>query len=67
MNKGKSFPKISKLTERDDAYHFQFDFPQLLSADETANWRDYWRDYKSLGNGKEISAVPFRTEKEIYL
>ena len=63
MNNGKSFPKVSKLTERDDAYHFQFDFPQLLSADETANWRDY----KSLGNGKEISAVPFRTEKEVYL
>ena len=47
MNNGKSFPKNSKPTERDDAFHFQFDFPQLLSADERLQTRKF---KKWLGN-----------------
>ena len=31
---GKGFSKISKPTERNGAYHLQFDFPSLFSADE---------------------------------
>ena len=30
---GKGFSKISKPTERNGAYHLQFDFPSLFSAD----------------------------------
>ena len=47
MNNGKSFPKNSKPTEGDDAFHFQFDFPQLLSADERLQTRKF---KKWLGN-----------------
>ena len=31
---GKGFSKITKPTERNGAYHLQFDFPSLFSADE---------------------------------
>ena len=31
---GKGFSKISKPTERNGAYHLQFDSPSLFSADE---------------------------------
>ena len=31
---GKRFSKITKPTERNGAYHLQFDFPSLFSADE---------------------------------
>ena len=60
LNNGKSFSKISKPTERNGAYHLHFDFPYCFRL---------MRDWKleSLANGKEISAVPFRTEKEEYL
>ena len=54
---GKGFSKITKPTERNGAYHLQFDFPSLFSADERL-------ETGSFANGKEISAVPFRTEKE---
>ena len=52
--------KITKPTERNGAYHLQFDFPSLFSADERL-------ETESFANGKEIFAVPFRTEKEEYL
>ena len=57
---GKGFSKITKPTERNGAYHLQFDFPSLFSADERLETGKF-------ANGKEISAVPFRTEKEEYL
>ena len=61
LNNGKGFFKISKPTERDAAYHLKFDFPY--------NCFRLMRDWKlkNLANGKDISAVPFRTEKEDYL
>ena len=31
---GKGFSKITKPTERNGAYHLQFEFPSLFSADE---------------------------------
>ena len=34
LNNGKGFSKIAKPTERNGAYHLQFDFPSLFSADE---------------------------------
>ena len=51
------FFQISKPTERDGAYHLKFGFLISFSVDERLE----------LGNraiGKEISDVPFRTEKE---
>ena len=53
MNNGKGFAKISKPTERNGAYHLQFDFPHLFSADERL-------ETGKLANGKEI---PFRRKK----
>ena len=35
LNNGKGFSKITKPTERNGAYHLQFDFPSLFSADES--------------------------------
>ena len=54
LHNGKGFFKISKPTERNGAYHLHSDFRLM-------------RDWKleSLANGKEISAVPFWTEKRI--
>ena len=60
LNNGKGFSKISKPTERNGAYHLQFDFPLLFQL--MREWK-----LESLANRKEISAVPFRTEKEEYL
>ena len=56
LNNGKGFSKISKPTERNGASIFRNCFRPM-------------RDWKleSLANGKEISVVPFRTEKEEYL
>ena len=34
LNNGKGFSKIAKPTERNGAYHLQFDFSSLFSADE---------------------------------
>ena len=34
LNNGKGFFKINKPTEQNGAYHLQFDFPELFSADE---------------------------------
>ena len=54
---GKAFSKISKPTERDGAYHLKFGFLLLFSVDERLELRNR-------ANGKEISDVPFRTEKK---
>ena len=55
LNNAKSFSKIRKPVQRDGAYHLE-----LFSADE--RWK-----VENLANGKEISTVPFRTQKEDYL
>ena len=60
MINGKGFSKISKPTERDGAYHLKFGFLLLFSVDERL-------ELGNRENGKEISDVPFRTEKEDYL
>ena len=60
MNNGKRFSKLSKPTERDGAYHLKFGFLLLFSANRRLELRNN-------ANGKEISDVPFRTEKEDYL
>ena len=57
---GKGFSKISKPAERDDAYHLKFGFLLLFSVDERL-------ELGNRANGKEISDVPFRMEKEDYL
>ena len=56
LNNGSSFSKVSKPTEQNGAYHFPNCFRLM-------------RDWKleSSANGKEISAVPLRTESEDYL
>ena len=51
----KVFFKISKPVQRDGDYHLE-----LFSADE--RWK-----VENLANGKEISTVPFGTQKEDYL
>ena len=60
LNNGKGFSKISKPTEQ-----------KALTICTSISRNCFWlmRDWKleSLANGKEISAVPFRTEKEEYL
>ena len=50
LKNGKGFSKISKLTERDGAYHLKFDFPYKYFR--------LMRDWKleNLANGKEICA-----------
>ena len=60
LDNGKGFSKIGQPTGRNGAYHLHFDFP---------NCSRLMRDWKleSLANGKGISAVPFRAEKEEYL
>ena len=57
---GKGFSKISKPTERDCTYHLKFGFLLLFSFDERL-------ELGNRANGKEISDVPFRTQKEDYL
>ena len=37
---GKGFSKISKPTERNSAYHLQFDFPADERLRETENWKE---------------------------
>jgi len=59
LNNGKGFSKISKPTEL-GAYHSKFGFLFLFSIDERLELRNH-------AIGKEISEVPFRTEKEDYL
>ena len=51
---------VSKSTERDGAHHLYFGFVLLFSVDERL-------ELGNRANGKEISDVPFRTEKEEYL
>ena len=54
------FPKSGIQPEQNGAYHLHFDFPNCFRL---------MRDWKleSLVNGKEISAIPFRTDKEEYM
>ena len=59
LNNGKGFSKISKSTERDGAYHLQFDFPLLFSAAER-------QELENEANGAGITPVPFRTEKKYF-
>ena len=54
---GKEFSKIREPAERGSAYHLKFGFLLLFSVDER-------QELGSRANGKEISDVPFRTEKE---
>ena len=56
----RDFPKSEKPTEWDYAYHFKFGFLLLFSVDKRLEQRNR-------AIGKEISDVPFRTEKEEYL
>ena len=63
LNNGKGFSKISKPTERNGAYHLHV--CTLISRNCFRLMRD-WKQ-ESLANGKEIFAIPFRTEKEEYL
>ena len=39
---GKGFSKITKPTERNGAYHLQFDFPSLFSAGRDKTWGNLW-------------------------
>ena len=57
MNNGKGFSKISKPTKGDGAYHFVARFPVIV-------FRDVRLELGNRVNGKEISDVPFRTEKK---
>lgn len=62
LNDGKGFSKMSKPSEQDGAHHLQFPVT-VFSWWETGN-----REIQQMvANGEEISAVPFRTEKEDYL
>ena len=40
---GKGFSKITKPTERNGAYHLQFDFPSLFSAYERLETGKFWK------------------------
>ena len=58
----KGFSKITKPTKRNGAYHLQFDFPSLFSADERletgkfCKWSGNFRS--SVPNGKR--GVPLK-------
>ena len=56
----RGFSKISKPTERDGDCHLQFGLLLLFSVDGRL-------DLGNRANGKGISNVPSRTEKEEYL
>ena len=60
LNNGKGFLKISKQTN---------EMALTICTSISRNCFQLMRDWKleSLANGKEVSAVPFRKEKEEYL
>ena len=56
----RDFPKSANQPNETGPYILKFGFPLLFSIDER-------QELGNLANGKEISEVPFLTEKEEYL
>ena len=64
LDKGKRFSEFNDQPDENGAYHLLHSIPSPIFY--SILWERAWKR-KVLANGKRISRIPFRTEREDYL